>query len=35
MLRRLALIAGLAGIAAVVVRTVAPDVRRYLRIREM
>ncbi|MCU1455421.1 MAG: hypothetical protein JWN46_3567 [Acidimicrobiales bacterium] len=35
MLRRLVVVAGLAGVAGFIVKTVAPDVARYLRIREM
>ncbi len=35
MVRRLALILGIAGAAGAVAREVWPDVRRYLRIRKM
>jgi hypothetical protein len=35
MLRRLVLIIGLAGLAGLVVREVAPEVARYLKLREM
>ncbi len=35
MLRRLVLLIGLAGAAAAVFREIAPDVRRYLKLREM
>lgn len=35
MFRRLVVFAGLAGAVAVVVREIAPDIRRYLKLREM
>jgi hypothetical protein len=35
MFRRLALLAVVAGIAGLVVRQIAPEVARYLKIREM
>ena len=35
MLRRLVVLVGLVGAAAAVVREIAPDVRRYLKLREM
>jgi len=35
MLRRLILILGFAGAVGLVVREIAPDVRRYLKLREM
>ena len=35
MLRRLVMLAGLAGVVSVLVREIAPDVRRYIKLREM
>ena len=35
MIRRLVLLVGLVGAAVAVAREIAPDVRRYLKIREM
>lgn len=35
MLRRLVVLIGLAGVVGAVVREIGPDVRRYLKLREM
>jgi hypothetical protein len=35
MFRRLAMLLGLSGVIGLVVRTIGPDVRRYLKIRKM
>ena len=35
MFRRLILLVGLAGVVGVVVKEIAPEIRRYLKIREM
>jgi hypothetical protein len=35
MLRRLVVLIGLVGVVGVVLREIAPDVRRYIKLREM